>query len=83
MRLNWESGFNRVFLVATFGWVGYALWYVPVHQWHTEFDIVENQWSFCVTHGTAVDTCNAQREQDLHVYHKLLGLTTTGTIGGV
>src|SRR5215831_2161730 len=71
MRVNLKTGFNRLFVVAALGWSVYVLWYVPVEQWHTRFDLVSDKWKLCLStaardgNRVGVERCNKQHEEDV------------------
>jgi hypothetical protein len=70
MRIRWKTGFNRLFVVAALGWAIYALWYVPVQQWHEQFDLASDKWSLCLSaaaHAQSkapMEQCNSEHEKD-------------------
>ncbi len=69
MCINWKKGFNRVFVVAAFGWSVYVMWYLPGQRWHERFDLESDRWSACLSAATIahdkakLEQCNAEHDR--------------------
>ena len=75
VQINWKKGFNRLFVVLSVAWGVFALWYLPVRQWHEQFDMAYEEWNSClesaeshsyrseIDHKAAVEACNQERDK--------------------
>jgi len=78
--INWERGFNRLFLVAAIGWaifvVWYMAWHLPTKNWHELFELEQIRYTSCLsknpmdpnwTHRDKdwVEHCRLEHEKEL------------------
>lgn len=70
MHIAWKKGFDRLFIIAALGWAIYALWYMPLEQWHERFDLESDRWSDCLSAAAQdraqVEQCNADHKKNIH-----------------
>jgi hypothetical protein len=75
IKISWKKGLNRIFIVVAIGWIGFALWYLPVRVWHEQIDLLNERWSTCLyaarnsnaaDYQAAVVACNKERDKDRH-----------------